>query len=91
MKTMALITEFSMPTGFYWAQRARSYITKHQAEINEKYNKQKPRNISEGKYIPLIFSKEDFSLTSLGMGGVMHQRCQHRPYADWLTLFTQYI
>jgi len=59
MKSMALITEFSMPTGFYWAQRARSYITKHQAEINEKYNKQKPRNISEGaKKILVDLAKE---------------------------------
>ena len=49
MKSMALVTEFSIATDFYWVARARSYIIKHQAEINEKYSKQKPRNISEGK------------------------------------------
>ena len=49
MKGMALVTQFSNATDFYWVKRARSYITKHQAEINEKYSKQKTRNISEGK------------------------------------------
>ena len=50
MKSMALVTQFSIATDFYWVERARSYITKHQAEINEKYSKQKTRNISEGKF-----------------------------------------
>ena len=49
MKSLALVTEFSIETDFYWVERAQSYITKHEADINEIYSRQKTRNISEGK------------------------------------------
>ena len=49
MKSMALVTEFSYATDFYWVERAQCYIEKHQAEIHEKYSNKKLRDISEGK------------------------------------------
>ena len=55
MKCMALVTEFSIATNFYWVERARSYITKHQAEINEKYSRQKTQKISEGDLLRRVF------------------------------------